>query len=273
MGVAEHVPQGLRAGYRKLGRARWPTKAWNLRHYGPGDLSLGQRVRYVTLDPEVDNFTYPIANSDELASWVATELSVDSDEIRGYLAELRDLEPLLRVPLSRRLWAPPRYQLGRRAGWYAICRALKPEVVVETGMHDGLGSLTLLSALKRNAADGRDGTLLSFDPLPGTGWLVPDELQDRWEPHHETSDHMEERLNGRRVGLFIHDSLHTYEVERAELETAWANRGARLVLLSDNAHVTDAMRDTAAEHDLSFSYWQERPARHFYPGGGIGLAR
>ena len=267
------MPQGLRAGYRKLGRARWPTKAGNLRKYGSRDLTLAQKVRYVALDPEVDNFTYPIANSDELASWVADELEVEKAEVDGYLAELGDLEPQLRVPVRRRLWAPPRYQLGRRAGWYAICRALKPEVVVETGMHDGLGSLTLLTALRRNAADGSPGVLLSFDPLPGTGWLVPDGLRERWEQYHETSDHMVERLAGRRVGLFIHDSLHTYEVERTELETAWAQRADRLVLLSDNSHVTTAMKDTAEEHGLHFSYWQERPAGHFYPGGGIGLAR
>jgi hypothetical protein len=274
MGIAERMPGGVRATYRRLGRARWPTKVQNLRRYGSGSTTRLDRFVYVLADPEVDNFTYPIANRSELGNWLASELGASPELVGGYIAELDDWPEFDRwttVSARRRLSAKRQVLVGRRAGWYAAVRLLKPQVVVETGMHDGVGSLTFLAALSRNASEGRPGTLLSFDPLPGTGWMVPDELKQWWEYYHEPSDRMTERLDGRRVDLFLHDSLHTYEVERAELETA-AGHGCR-VLLSDNAHVTSALRDTAEGRGFEFSYWQERPAGHFYPGGGIGLAR
>jgi hypothetical protein len=274
--IADRVPQRLRAQYRRLSRLRWAKKARNLCHYG-ADLRSEplRRARYVLWDPEIDNFTYDIANRDELAAFVAGALGVDCDRVAAHIAELdgdAEFARRLREGTAGRFASKRSPQLGRRLGWYAIARILKPEVAIETGIHDGLGSLVLLTALRRNGEEGSPGVLLSFDPLPGTGWIVPDELRAGWEPYFERSEAMVERLRGRRVGLFLHDSLHTYAVERAEIEDAWQNRAEGCVLLSDNAHVTTALRDAADEHGLRYSYFQERPRGHFYPGGGIGLA-
>ena len=161
-------------------------------------------------------------------------------------------------PASKR-----RIPLGRRAGWYAIVRALRPERVVETGTHDGLGSTAILTALERNGS----GELVSIDPQPGTGWLVPDNLRHRWRPIRSTSYDALPPLGP--IDLFIHDSLHTPECETWELETA-AGLGAK-VLLSDNAHAADTSRRFAGDHGASFSVWREQVAGHFYPGGGIGV--
>src|SRR5207302_11039577 len=70
---------------------------------------------------------------------------------------------------------------GRRLGWYAIARLVRPQLIVETGIHDGLGSTVLLRALQRNAEDGNDGRLLAFDIRPDVGWLVEDGLRDRYD--------------------------------------------------------------------------------------------
>jgi hypothetical protein len=40
-------------------------------------------------------------------------------------------------------------QLGRRIGWYAFARATKPKLVVETGVHQGIGAVTLIRALEK----------------------------------------------------------------------------------------------------------------------------
>jgi hypothetical protein len=47
-------------------------------------------------------------------------------------------------------------------------------------------------------------------------------------------------------------------------------RGA--LLLTDNAHSSDALRDRCRRHGLDFHFWRERPIKHFYPGAGIGMA-
>src|SRR5439155_10300973 len=113
------------------------------------------------------NFTYDIENRADLSVWL--------DGLFGagkYVREF-DSDTELERDLEKRLrWRPGSKRhafFGRRIGWYAMVRALRPRRVVETGIHDGLGSTALLAALRRNGS----GELVSIDPKPGTGWLVP----------------------------------------------------------------------------------------------------
>jgi hypothetical protein len=254
----ESLPLRLRVKRTGASRLRWMRKAKIVRGYGA---PVHEHLRYVLLDPELQNFTYDIANRDELEAWL--------DQLFGagrYVAEL-DRDDELRSELRRKvLWRPAskrRISLGRRAGWYAIVRALRPERVVETGTHDGLGSTAILTALERNGS----GELISIDPQPGTGWLVPERLRHRWRPIRDTSYEAMPSLGS--IDLFIHDSLHTPEVETWELETA-VGHGAK-VLLSDNAHAAETSREFASGRGARFSVWREQVAGHFYPGGGIGV--
>lgn len=246
-----------RAGVNRL---RWVHKARTVRRYGH---RISDYVSYVLLDPEIENFTYDIHNRGELSAWL--------DGLFGagrYVSEL-DHDSQLHLLLRKQLrWRPANKRhafFGRRAGWYAIVRALRPDRVVETGMHDGLGSTAVLAALERNGA----GELISIDPKPGTGWLVPDRLRSRWRSVRATS--YEALASTGPIDLFIHDSLHTPECERWELDTA-ARLGAT-VLLSDNAHAATTCADFAASRNGHFSVWRERVADHFYPGGAIGVVR
>ena len=132
-------------------------------------------VRYLVAGDETSNFTYEIANRDELADVVARALDAPAAAMREYIAELdgddefaRDLEARLR----RRKGHEPRVYFGRRIGWYALVRWLKPRLVVETGTADGLGSAALARALHRNEAEGVSGQLLTFDIDPNAGWLL-----------------------------------------------------------------------------------------------------
>ena len=70
--------------------------------------------------------------------------------------------------------------------------------------------------------------------------------------------------------VLLHDSLHTYEHETTEYETVQLHSNA--VVLSDNAHVTAALPDWAERTGHRFLFFAERPARHWYPGSGIGAA-
>ena len=65
-----------------------------------------------------------------------------------------------------------RSPFGRRLGWYAVARAMKPRVVVETGVERGHGALLLCAALLRNAAEGAPGRYYGTDINPSAGWLL-----------------------------------------------------------------------------------------------------
>src|SRR5919197_1573260 len=89
-----------------------------------------------------------------------------------------------------RLEAPSPSSREAKKLLYLAVRALRPELVVETGPFNGTASAFLLQALEDNGT----GRLLSFDlpnaadalnvPLPAgrePGWLVPDRLRHRYE--------------------------------------------------------------------------------------------
>ena len=61
---------------------------------------------------------------------------------------------------------------GRRLGWYAVARAIKPRLIVETGVERGHGALLLCAALLRNGEEGAPGHYLGTDINPGAGYLL-----------------------------------------------------------------------------------------------------
>jgi len=264
------------AAARETPRTRWLRKRFILHHYG---VRIREHpvigLRYVLTDPEVDNFTYPLSNEDELAAFVAATSGASIADVERYLCEVHNDDLLNRGLVTdprKRLRHKGRAYFGRRLIWYALARALKPTTVVETGIHDGLGSALLLSALERNAREGVDGQLISVDINPRAGWLVPNSLRRRWIPvYGSTFDVLPSAIAGSKIGMFIHDSEHTYECETFEFTTALAHADTTLALVSDNSHATSALRDVCADNGITYRLFLEKPRSHFYPGAGAGV--
>jgi methyltransferase family protein len=256
-------------------RFAWYGKLKRLRMYGTTARSrVG--LRYLALDPELDNFTYDIANRAELARTLADLLGVERSVVEGYIAEAdadrRVLRPARGRPILRLRHKRVMYP-GRRLGWYVTARVLKPSLIVETGIHGGLGSRLLLLALRRNSEEGAPGELISIDIDDGAGSLVERSLRAEWRPiFGSTYDVLKPAIAGRQVGMFIHDSDHTYECERFEFEAALDAAGDPIALISDNAHASTALPDLAKERGMPYGYFAEEPLDHFYPGAGLGIA-
>lgn len=138
---------------------------------------------------------------------------------------------------------------------YAIVRALAPDCVVETGIANGVSSLYLLLALQKN----RHGTLHSIglaDPVhlpPGKdpGWIVPQWLRAPWQVHLGDARAILPALLSQlgSIGIFIHDSLHTYDHMMWEFETAYPHLQSGGLLVSDDALWNDAFREFARKVD------------------------
>lgn len=136
---------------------------------------------------------------------------------------------------------------------YALVRALRPRLVVETGVAHGKSSALILLALDHN----KSGRLVSFD-LPPTGeladgsktslsgrevgWLVPENLRRNWDLHlvdsksglNEMFRRPVDPPNPPEIDFFFHDSLHTFEHISAELAAVRNHLSARCLLLADN---------------------------------------
>lgn len=139
--------------------------------------------------------------------------------------------------------------LTREAIW-SILLASKPDIVVETGVANGLSSQTILSGLEAN---GR-GRLYSFDVDPRTEDSVPTELRHRWVFKALTPKTAMKTLSASvlplagKVGVWFHDSDHNYSWQRSEFELAARTLGQGGVLISDDADGTEAFADFCLEH-------------------------
>jgi Methyltransferase domain len=268
------LPRDARRRLARLSRLRWLRKARIARSYGASlrrdPLTV---LGFIVLDPEVDTFTYDLANEHELVNVTARALGIAPKRVAALFDEARD-DPLLGAGLARRVrWRfdfKQRVRFGRRYAWYAIARVLRPEVIVETGIKDGLGSVLLLRALQRNAAEGAPGRLVSFDLYPDKGWLVPAELRDRWQPiFASTQDALAPALGGLRVGMLVHDSDPASAA--FEYRTALAHAAPRVALVAGTAHHSDALRALCEERGVPYHYFHDRPKRHVSPGSSTAI--
>jgi len=261
---------------RRTGRLRWRAKYLQVRNHGAvGRMRPWRWIRFVLFDPEFDNFTYELANEDELLEFLAETLGAEQSCLAQYLAETR-ADPGLTTELWRRLrWRldykrrPP---LGRRTTWYLLTRILKPELVVETGVQDGLGSLAILRALARNAEEGRPGRLISIDILPTAGWLVPDSERSAWQLLIGSSDQVLPGVLGTgRLGLFLQDSGDDLELARHELELVRPHAIDRAVFVSQAQR--PALEALCQKHNMLYSEFWHQPRDHIFSGTITGFGR
>jgi predicted O-methyltransferase YrrM len=151
---------------------------------------------------------------------------------------------------------------------YILCRWIKPEIVVETGVASGMSSAHILYALERN----KKGCLYSIDFPPRTcrshmrdekilhglqqdivtlpqdkavGWLVPTKMRRRWVIRFGKSrdllSHLLEDLGS--IDIFLHDSDHSYRNMSFEFDLAWNHLRQGGLLISDDVHRNTAFSD------------------------------
>jgi predicted O-methyltransferase YrrM len=141
---------------------------------------------------------------------------------------------------------------------YALCRALRPAVVLETGVAYGVSSSFLSQALALNG----EGHLHSVDREPVrsssgsyVGALVPEQLRSRWTLHRGTSRRLLPdllpQLDG--LGLFIHDSQHTYRNVSWELRAVTPHLVPPAVVVVDDVAGNRAFQDWVERSRPAFS--------------------
>jgi len=140
---------------------------------------------------------------------------------------------------------------------YAVCRAIDPGVVLETGVAYGVTSAFILKALEVN---GR-GTLHSVDLPPlgrevdrFVGILIPEALKHRWRLHRGMSKRVLPSLLPQlgKVDVFVHDSLHTYRNMHWEFRIVSHYLAPRAVVIADDVNYNLAFSEWVAEINPSF---------------------
>jgi predicted O-methyltransferase YrrM len=134
---------------------------------------------------------------------------------------------------------------------YAIVRIFKPEVVVETGVTNRVSSSFILKALTQNSRRRlysidlhyREG--MSVPIGKKLGWIIPEELRNRWVLALGESTKVLPKLLKKlgTVDIFFHDSRHTYKTMMKEYSIVWPFLKDGGLLLSHDVKSNDAFLD------------------------------
>jgi len=245
-----------------------------LKYYKP---KLKLIKKWQRLKTENSNFYYELEEQNEfdLASLLSLITQTPYGEILSIFDELRKNHELYTYIINN--WSKnknmkdSRVGFGRRLGWYALVRILRPKIVVETGVSDGIGSLVITTALIANASEGFPGKYYGTELDQNAGWLFKQPYSNFGEIMYGDSIRSLENFK-EQIDLFINDSDHSAEYEFREYESIKNKLAPNCFILGDNSHVTDSLRNFSHQNGRDFVFFREVPCDHWYPGAGIGIS-
>jgi hypothetical protein len=228
-------------------------------HLTPESLQPRLEKSYYVVSP---NHSWEKKRKEAKATDEFVEQFFDShDEYQSYKeeffqGEIRDIceRALSEVEGDKRIYDAHK---DESANLYALVRKRRPATVVETGVHNGISTVSILLALERNEtgtlhsidagpeihSDGEDGDVPAAEAayyergrpscaepkshvLPDgkqPGWIIPDELRERWQLTVGRSRRELPALLAEvdDVSLFLHDSEHSTSGMLFEFELTW----------------------------------------------------
>lgn len=252
---------------RLQGFPRWVTEEY----------WAGTRRSVLTAWAHPAAFRQAVRNARSLLPQVARMTEVPEAALHRWLRELRDdrlaHEIRQRCPQASGMGSPHAELL------YLFIRALRPTVVVETGVELGVSSAYLLQGLADNGHGGlwsvdlptigpegrvnQDGRLdrAHVDSLEMVGQAVPERLRGRW---HLSLGDAKELLPSLPApppwDVFFHDSEHSRAHMLWEYGVAWPRLRPGGLLLSDDVPNNDAFVTFSRSVGASPFLWLRRGA-------------
>ena len=192
-------------------------------------------------------------DADPRATLGALLPEVSVDQLDAFEREYEEIEhEIVERAKTRTLPMPSLWRTERQTGLvlYTLARAMEPEVIVETGIANGWSSIIFLRALIKNGS----GALHSFDVRDDVGKLIEDDEKGPWNLHILKDGTLPE-FNGildtiPPIGLFFHDSDHSYLHMRLEIRMAGAHLAKRGALCSDDVSLSHAYIECCEELSL-----------------------
>ncbi len=228
-------------------------------------------------DTEDNNFYYDITdlNIEHTKHAIATITQYDVRIIEKYINEIRK-DSWLKDFISKNLkianyQKDTKVEFSRRIGWYAFARVMKPKIIIETGVHHGVGACVMTRALMKNSEEGFRGKYFGTDIDLNMGKLFQEPLINFGQILYGDSLDSLDKLNC-KIDLFINDSHHSASYEMKEYELIKNKLSPNAIIIGDNSHVTNELSKFSINNDRNFIFIPEKPKNHWYPGAGIGVS-
>ena len=233
--------------------------------------------RWARQNTELSNYYYDLDENNlaDLSTLISAITNSSVDQVQLFFKELETDERLERHISS--LWinepsmSDAKVGFGRRIGWYALIRILKPKVIIETGVHQGIGSCVIAAALMKNLEDGAEGKYYGTDIDKNAGVLFTEPYSRVGEIIYGDSIESLKSFE-KKIDFFINDSDHSATYERFEYEAIKSKLSDDAIILGDNSHVTSCLREFSIINQRQFIFFREIPRNHWYPGAGIGIS-
>lgn len=207
-----------------------------------------------------NNISHIIKHPVKTASWsrtlltmdknIASIVGVDTCTVKGFKREIYRNQALISIINDLRMGGKFYFGESTKQEYesiYAIVRAVKPELMVETGVASGASSSFILQAMMENGF----GKLVSIElPNPTVnlengkpvGFRVPEHLRQNWGLVLEDVKNVLPKIvnSVRSVDVFLHDSEHSYENMMFEFNTVWHHIRHGGILLADDTLMTES---------------------------------
>lgn len=237
-------------------------------------INLKRTITWLFTSREFTNFLYEITslNRNQMIGGISSITGNSITEVEEIFKEIEN-DKQFRINLDNKAKNTPRHNellfpipWARRIVWYCLIRITKPGTVVETGTEKGLGSLIIQRALDVN----NYGKLYTLDLDKFAGSLLDSSDKDKISLLIGDSVQSINSIN--EIDFFIHDSDHSAEHEKKELEAIEGKLSSNAFVLSDNSHVTNELYNWSKKMGRKYVFIKEVPKDHWYGGGGVGIS-
>lgn len=253
-------------------RAQRRKRAWS--YYQPIAKRINNWARKKT---ESSNFYYDLTenNKAHLAALISVVTKTPISVIEKLFKELNDdisLRNHIEISWKNNSQMnDAKVAYARRIGWYVLTRILKPKIIIETGVHQGVGACVLTSALIKNSFEGSIGKYIGIDIDRNAGRLLTTPYSEFGTVLYGNSIDCLNALE-ESIDLFINDSDHNPEYEKLEYQAIVRKISDNGIILGDNCHVSSALQKFSQNNNRNFLFFKEIPVDHWYPGAGIGFS-
>ena len=260
---------------RQLPRFWWRRKIYIVKAHQTQEHFSPKSILYVLTSPELDTFSYSVTNYSEIEEAVSSLLRIEAPT-----SSLREEFLAIRYPkknvLIRFAHAPHSKlapEIGRHFATYCLSRSFKPEMIIESGIKHGLGSMVLSKSQERNRTSGysKNYRYIGIDNYEKSGHL------HLFEKHSTrlVSDTLSQLEKFSELGtkfstlLFISDSIPGNQIQK-EFESACLITESELVF----AYNKNWIDNVAAPVDyvvLGETSILEKASHSFYPGRSLKI--